>query len=48
MDPFAYLHHVLQRIADHASNRITELLPWALAEQLKPRWPAAQETARAA
>lgn len=48
MDPFAYLHHVLQRIADHPSNRITELLPWAVADQLKPRWQAAQEMARAA
>ncbi|HIH2753102.1 TPA: IS66 family transposase [Burkholderia lata] len=35
IDPRAYLTHVLTRIADHPINRIDELLPWRVAEQLK-------------
>jgi transposase len=28
LDPELYLHHVLERIADHPINKINELLPW--------------------
>jgi len=28
MDPYLYLHHVLERIAEHPINRIDQLLPW--------------------
>ena len=31
INPQRYLHHVLERIADHPSNRIDELLPWVVA-----------------
>ena len=37
MDPEAYLHYVIERIADHPANRIDELLPWNVA----PHLPAA-------
>ena len=30
MDPYLYLRHVLERIADHPINRIEELLPWSV------------------
>lgn len=48
IDPYAYLRHVLQRIADHPINRIAELLPWRVADSLKPQCEAAPEMALAA
>jgi transposase len=35
IDPQRYLQYVLERIAQHPINRIEELLPWNLVEQLK-------------
>ena len=34
LDPFVYLRHVLMHIADHPINRITDLLPWNVAQEL--------------
>ena len=34
MDPYLYLRHVLERIAEHPINRIAELLPWHVAAQI--------------
>ena len=34
MDPYLYLRHVFERIAEHRINRIDELLPWNVAATL--------------
>ena len=41
LDPEAYLHYVIERIADPPANRIDALLPWNVAEHL----PASAKTA---
>lgn len=45
VDPYAYLRHVLERIADHPINRVAELLPWVVASQLSTPIPNLQRAA---
>ena len=37
IDPHAYLHYVLERVAAHTINRIDELLPWCVSHRLTQR-----------
>jgi len=38
IDPERYLSYVLERIAEHPSNRIDDLLPWTVAPHLQAAW----------
>ena len=39
INPRAYLEYVLTHIADHKISRIDDLLPWNVANKLKPATP---------
>ena len=37
IDPHSYLQYVIERIADHPINKIEQLLPWNVADQIKQK-----------
>ena len=37
IDPHSYLQYVIERIADHPINKIDQLLPWNVADQIKQK-----------
>ena len=41
IDPYRYLRHVLERIAEHPINRIEDLLPWRVTLSLNDSVPQA-------
>jgi transposase len=41
IDPEAYLRNLLSRIAEHPINRITDLLPWNVAAEIRQATRAA-------
>jgi hypothetical protein len=45
IDPQRYLQYVLERIADHPINRVHELLPWNVADQLNQPFKVAEAMA---
>ena len=48
LNPQHYLRYVLERINDHKVNRIDELLPWVVADQIAPQTQQVQELPLAA
>ncbi|MEX3582252.1 MAG: transposase domain-containing protein, partial [Burkholderia sp.] len=44
INPRAYLEYVRTHIADHKTSRIDELLPWNVADKLKPLTPPTLST----
>jgi transposase len=47
IDPEAYLRFVIERIAEHPINRVDELLPWQVADQLTHAAPDESEVKQA-
>lgn len=45
IDPHSYLQYVIERIADHPINKIEQLLPWNVADQIKQRSSAPEAKA---
>jgi transposase len=46
INPRAYLEYVLTHIADHKISRIDELLPWNVADKIKPLTPPHSQSGR--
>jgi transposase len=45
IDPHSYLQYVIERIADHPINKIDQLLPWNVADQIKQKHIAPESKA---